>query len=240
LPLPCALLFLTTEYKLPPLAQGVQMFHSSITRALLTSCLLAGGLACFGQTPDPAPANAVPAPTLNSAPLVYVPLTQSERARRYAKSLFSLEAIGRSAAGAGIQQLTNTPREWGQGAEGYGRRFASSFGENMVRQTITYGLSSALDEDNRYFSSERTGFGSRTMYAAESTFLARRSDGTRKLSYSRIIGLVATAFISRAWQPPSERGLSHAAGSLATNVGTEISFNIAREFLPSLLHRHQN
>jgi len=216
------------------------MFHVPITRTLLASCLLAGGLACFGQTPDPETpaANAAPAAKLNSAPLVYVPLTQSERARRYAKSLFSVEAIGRAAAGAGLQQWTNTPREWGQGAEGYGRRFASAFGENVVRQTITYGLSSALDEDNRYFQSERSGFGSRTMYAVESTFLARRSDGTRKVSWSRITGLVATAFISRAWQPPSERGPSHAAGSLATNVGTEIGFNVVREFLPSLLHRH--
>ena len=225
------------------------MFHFPITRMLLTSCLLAGGLACFGQTPDPrpvsetpasepAPADTVPAAKLNSTPFVYVPLTQSERARRYAKSLFSIEAIGRSAAGAGLQQWTNTPREWGQGADGYARRFASSFGENVTRETIIYGLSSALDEDNRYFRSERTGFGSRSMYAVESTFLARRSDGTRKVSYSRIIGLVATAFISRAWQPPSERGPSHAAGSLATNVGTEIGFNVVREFLPSLLHRH--
>ena len=46
------------------------MFHSSITRVLLTSCLLTGGLACFGQTPDPpnasepAPADTVPAAKL--------------------------------------------------------------------------------------------------------------------------------------------------------------------------------
>lgn len=222
------------------------MFHFPISRTLLTSCLLAGGLACFGQTPDapsavdPAPAEAAPAPKLNAAPLVYIPLTQSERARRYAKSLFSVEAIGRSVVGAGLDQWTNTPREWGQGADGYARRFASSFGENVTRETIIYGLSSALDEDNRYFRSERTGFGSRSMYAVESTFLARRSDGTRKVSYSRIIGLVATAFITRTWQPPSERGPGHAAASMGTEVGSEIGFNIAREFLPTLLHRHQN
>jgi len=220
------------------------MFPVPITRTFLTSCLLAGGLACFGQTPappnaaEPAPAAAAPAPDRPSAPLVYTPLTQSERARRYAKSMFGMEAVGRAAAGAGIQQWTNTPHEWGEGAEGYGRRFANSFGENIVRQTIVYGVSSAIDEDNRYFRSERTGFGSRTMYAVESTFLARRSDGTRRLSYSRIIGLVATAFISRAWQPPSESGPSHAAGSLGTTVGTEIGFNIAREFLPGLLGHH--
>jgi hypothetical protein len=222
------------------------MFHFPISRTVLTSCLLAGGFACFGQTPDPRPvsetpaADAVPAPRLNSAPLVYIPMTQSERARYYVKSMFSLESFVRSGVGAGIRQWTNTPPEWGQGADGYARRFAHSFGENMVRQTITYGLSSALDEDNRYFRSERVGFGPRATYAVESTFLARRSDGTRKVSYSRIVGLVATAFISRTWQPPSIRGPSHAMGSLGSAVGSEIGFNIAREFLPSLLHRHQN
>ncbi len=220
------------------------MFHCSITRALVTSCLLAGGLACFGQTPDQANApeatatNAVPAPKLNAAPLVYIPMTQSERARHYVKSMFSLESFARSAAGAGLRQWTNTPPEWGQGADGYAKRFAHSFGENMVRQTITYGLADALGEDNRYFRSERTGFAPRTMYAVESTFLARRSDGTRRVSYSRIMGLVATAFISRTWQPPSLRGPGHAMGSLGTAVGTEVGFNVVREFLPSLLHRH--
>jgi hypothetical protein len=220
------------------------MFHIPITRTLLTSCFLAGALTCFGQTPDPpsavdpAPVETARAPKLNSAPLVYVPITQSERARHYAKSMFGVESFARSAVGAGLRQWTDTPVEWGQGADGYARRFAHSFGENMVRQTITYGISAAIDEDNRYFRSERTGFGPRTMYAVESTFLARHSDGTRKVSYSRIIGLVATAFISRTWQPPSLRGPGHAMGSLGTAVGSEIGFNIAREFLPSLLHRH--
>jgi hypothetical protein len=216
------------------------MFHFRITSALLTSCLLAGGLACFGQTPDPETptGNAVPAPKLNSAPLVYVPITQSERARHYVKSMFSIESFARSAAGAGLRQWTNTPPEWGQGADGYARRFAHSFGENMVRQTVTYGISTALDEDNRYFRSERTGVGSRIMYAVESTFLARHSDGTRRISYSRIIGLVATGFISRTWQPASLRGPSHAVGSMGTAAGTEIGFNVVREFLPDLFHRH--
>jgi hypothetical protein len=175
---------------------------------------------------------------LSATPLVYIPMTQSERARHYVKGMFGIEAFARSAVGAGLRQWTNTPPEWGQGADGYARRFAHSFGENMVRQTITYGVADALDEDNRYFRSERTGFGPRTMYAVESTFLARRPDGARRVSYSRIIGLVATAFISRTWQPPSLRGPGHAVGSLGTAVGSEVGFNIAREFLPSLLHRH--
>jgi hypothetical protein len=76
------------------------------------------------------------------------------------------------------------------------------------------------------------------MYAVESTFLAHRSDGARRLSYSRLGAALATAFISRAWQPPSTRGPEHALGSFGTTMGSEIGFNVVREFLPDLLHRH--
>jgi hypothetical protein len=165
-------------------------------------------------------------------------MTQAQRFRYYAKSMVSPEAILRAAAGAGLQQWTNTPPEWGQGPEGYWRRFDNSFGEHLMRQTITYGLSSILDEDNRFFRSEQGGFGRRTMYAVESTVMARHPDGTRHISYSRLGGLIATALISRSWQPPSVRGYQHAVGSFGTAFGTEVGFNVIRELIPNLLHRH--
>jgi len=189
--------------------------------ASLAFVLLAGAIGCWGQTP-PAPA---------AATLAYVAPTQSERLQHYLKSLVSPEAIARSAAGAGLQQLNNTPIEWGQGADGYLRRFANGYGEHLIRQTFLYGLSDALGEDNHYIRSERHGVGPRVMYAVESTFLARRSDGARRVSYSRLGAVLATAFISRAWQPPSTSGPEHAIGSFGTTMGTEIGFNVFRELV---------
>ena len=119
----------------------------------------------------------------------------------------------------------------GQSADGYFRRFGNSYGEHVIRQTIIYGLSSTLGEDNHYIRSERHGVGPRVIYAVESTFLARRSDGTRRLSYSRLGGALATAFISRAWQPPSVSGPQHAIGSFGSTMGSEIGFNVLREFV---------
>jgi hypothetical protein len=218
----------------------LQMFHFPSKTTLLTCWMFAGGFYCLGQVPV---TNAVPDPpaATSSTPATataYVPLTQHERFHRYVKSLVSLEALGRSVAGAGIQQWSDTPYEWRHGIDGYAKRFGNSYGEYIIRQSLTYGLSSALGEDNRYIRSDQTGFGHRTMYAVESTFLARRSDGTRRLSYSRLSAALATAFISRAWQPPSTRGPEHALGSFGTTMGSEIGFNVVREFLPDLLHRH--
>ena len=166
----------------------------------------------------------------------YVPLTQAERFRQYVKHMFSAESFLRSAAGAGINQALNVPHEWGQGAEGYGRRFASSYGSHIIQSTVMYGASTFLHEDNRYFRSGLTGFRPRVKYAIASSFLARHDDGTRHFSWSRIGSYVSEAAISRAWQPPSERGPTHAVDSFAIVLGVETGFNIAREFLPRFFH----
>jgi hypothetical protein len=169
---------------------------------------------------------------------LFKPMTQGERFQHYVKSTFSVESILRSAAGAGIHQATDTPHEWGQGAEGYGRRFGDSFAQQIMRQTLVYGASDLLHEDNRYIPSGESGAGARVKYAVASTFLARKDNGTRRFSYSRIGGTLAVAFISREWQPPSENKPRNAAASFGTTLGTEVGFNIAREFLPEVFRPH--
>jgi hypothetical protein len=165
-------------------------------------------------------------------------MTEGERFHHFVAGTFNIESVVRAAAGAAILQATNTPSECGQGGEGYARRFASDYAQHIIRQTIMYGASDVLHEDNRYLPSEQTGAMPRLKYAVESTFLARKDNGRRRLSYSRLGGIVATAFISREWQPASTRGPEHAASSIGTVVASEVGFNIAREFLPKLFHSH--
>jgi hypothetical protein len=168
----------------------------------------------------------------------FKPMTQSEQFHHYVKSTFSVDSLLRSAVGAGILQLSDTPREWGQGAEGYARRFGNSYAQQIMRQTIMYGASDLLHEDNRYVPSGKSGAGARLKYAVASTFLARKDDGTRRFSYSRIASTLSVAFISREWQPPSENRPQDAAASFGTVLGSEVGFNGAREFLPKVFRRH--
>jgi len=173
---------------------------------------------------------------LQPGPTLYVAPTQKERLHYYFQHMFSPESVLRSAAGAGINQAMNTPGEWGQGGEGYGRRFASSYAGHIVQATVMYGASAALHEDNRYFRSGESGAGVRLKYAITSTFMARHEDGSRHFSFSRVGSYAAAAGISRLWQPASTSGATNAASSFAINIGAEAGFNVAREFLPGILH----
>lgn len=184
-------------------------------------------------TPLSGEANRTSAPAALPA---YTPMTQNERLQYYFQHMFNVESVFRAAAGAGINQAMNTPSEWHQGAEGYGRRFASVYGGHIVQSTVMYGASAALHEDNRYFRSGETGFGARLKYALVSTFMARHDDGSRHFSLSRMSSYAATAAVSRAWQPPSTDKTLNALNGFGISVGVEAGFNVAREFLPGIFH----
>ena len=160
------------------------------------------------------------------------PITGGDRLRWYLKATISPLSFMTSAASAGFGQWRDRPKEWREGAEGYSLRFASSYGEHVVRETLVFGASSALHEDNRYLRSGESDFRLRIRYAVGSTFLARRDNGSRRLSFSRMGAFAGAALISRLWQPRSTRGPHSATVNFGTSIGIAAAFNIVREFWP--------
>jgi hypothetical protein len=198
--------------------------------AAVVLMLTAAGRVSTAQTADAAAATTPPNPPS------YVPMTASERFTTYLRQDVSLTSFVSSAASAGIGQWRDRPKEWKQGGEGFGLRYGSAFAQHITRETLTYGASSLLHEDNRYFASRRTGFGSRLEYALASTFLARHDDGTQHFSFSGIGGIGGAALISRAWQPHSTSTMRNAGISSAISIGVKAGFNVGREFVPRLFH----
>lgn len=170
-------------------------------------------------------------------PRQFTPMTRYERLGNYVSGLVSFESFVNAAGRAGLSQATNTPKEWGGGAEGYGERVGNIFAEHVIRRTLEYGASAALHEDNRYFVSGETGFFRRVKYAVIGTFLARHDNGSRSLSFSRIGGAAGAAFISREWQPPSTNSAGDGATAFGFSMGSQVGFNVFREFWPDMKRR---
>jgi hypothetical protein len=162
------------------------------------------------------------------------PMTQPERNRLYFKTMVNPLSFVKVGFSAGIDQANDKPTEWGQGASGYGRRFANILGQYSIQRTVTYGLGSALHEDNRYFNSGRQGFWPRTGYALTSGFLARHDDGSLHFSVSQVSGVAAGAFLARTWLPPSQSSASAGAVSFGISMASNIGFSVVKEFLPDL------
>jgi len=168
----------------------------------------------------------------------YVPLTTSERWKRYFVAALGPEAILNSAASAGILQWENTPKEWGGGAQAFGERFGNSMAQHVMRTTLEFGASAALHEDNRYFRSTDTGFWRRTKHAIASTFVAHNNAGGTHFAYSRFGSAAGASFISRIWQPRSTNSAGDGAVNFGTSIGVDVGLNLVREFLPRGVTKH--
>jgi hypothetical protein len=84
--------------------------------------------------------------------------TKRERFNRYVSRTVGPFSLLRTGLSAGIGQWQDHPEEWGQGASGYGKRYASGIGQNTIQQTVTYGLDEALGLDTGFEKSKRKGF----------------------------------------------------------------------------------
>ncbi len=169
--------------------------------------------------------------------LTYVRPTQKTKIRNYAFDAFGPYPIVGAAFAAGINQGQNTPPEWKQGAEGYGKRFASDFGIAAVTTTTRYALAQAFKEDTLYYRCECKGVFPRLGHAVISTFTARRGeDGHRVFSIPALVAPYAgTMTAVYAWYP----GRYEAADALRMGNYTLLGYiggNIALEFLYSGPH----
>lgn len=164
----------------------------------------------------------------------FQPLTPKERLKVYEKDLFSPFHVMMAGASAGLSQLQDVPAEWGQGAAGYARRFASYYAYAATASVLQMAGEDLLHEDNLYYGSGEQGFRKRVKYAVESSVLARSADGSRHFSISQVGSTAGAAFISRLWQPRSNDSAGDGAVSFGISMATNAGVNVLREFLPDI------
>ena len=137
-------------------------------------------------------------------------------------------ALGRVAAGAGVAQLRKTPRKYGGGASGFGKRLGAGFATNAVKTTVEHGVAARLHEDLNYHRSTKHGVAPRLEHALTSTVVTRNTKtGKRTPAVGRLAGHAAAgAFTQGALAAGS--GASTAGIGLAAEAGA----NVVREFAP--------
>jgi hypothetical protein len=165
------------------------------------------------------------------------PFTAKERLKVYTKDLISPFHFFIAGAQAGITQWQDSPHEWGQGAAGYGRRYANYYAYDTVSSYMQMILEDILHEDNYYYGSGYHGFWKRTKYAVKSSVLARGAGGTQHFSISQIGSTAGAAYVSRLWQPGPRDIAIDGTKSFGIALATNAGVNVLREFLPDA-YRH--
>jgi hypothetical protein len=141
---------------------------------------------------------------------------------------------------AGIEQADNEFSGYGQGAQGYGKRFGAAYADFVAGTFIGSAfLPVVLKQDPRYF---YKGTGSRThrlLYAMANAFVCKGDNGRWQPNYSSILGGVAAGGISNLYYPAKNRngaGLTFENAFIA--VGAGAIGNVIQEFFLRKLTPH--
>jgi hypothetical protein len=165
------------------------------------------------------------------------PLSVGDKFKTDVTQTLGLRGLLGAAVGASIGQGTNTPGEWGQGGGAYGKRFASSVAGSLSRQTLSFGLESALHEDPRYFPSTQHTKKARIWNVVKQTFFTRTDSGRSSFAYATVISAFGTGQLVNAWQPDSNNNFSDGIERGFISLGLDAASNLMQEFIPKFRPR---
>lgn len=141
---------------------------------------------------------------------------------------------------AGIGQADDSYPEWGQGVQGYAKRFGGAYSDAFIGNFFGNAvLTVVLHEDPRYFQ-KGTGTGvHRFLWAAASTVWCKRDNGKWGPNYANVGGNLIGSAIARAYYPVSERTVSDTISDGLTVSAEGIVGSEVIEFWPDMVRHYK-
>jgi hypothetical protein len=136
-------------------------------------------------------------------------------------------------ASAGVEQAQNHFNGYGQGTEGYAKRFGAGYADT-VSGTFIGGaiLPSLLKQDPRFFYKATGSFRVRFLYALAASVVCKGDNGHWQANYSNVLGNLASGGISNLYYPDQDRngaGLTFENGAIG--IATGAVANLLQEFV---------
>jgi hypothetical protein len=139
---------------------------------------------------------------------------------------------------AGLSQARNTNPGFGQGAEGYFKRFGASYLDtadgNLWGNAI---LPIVFKEDPRYLRIGSGTFTHRFLYSAATTIWCRRDNGSWGPNYANVLGNFISGGISNAYYPAADRGFGQTVDGALTVTAEGVVGAEFVEFWPDISRR---
>lgn len=203
------------------------------TRFALLALLFASSL-CSAQTFKESLAKSL---TVNGPfePGRYTPLSGQERWKRWVSedggsASLHVESIGTAA----YLQTFNVPAAWNRNWGGYARRLGSSYGGNLIQNTMHESFAAAEGTDPRYFACGCKGIFRRGGHVFKMSLLTYNRGGHLTLDLPQITSIYGSSMIQAMWYPKHYTALVQGvqAGHIEAGfIGTE---HLVQEFAPEL------
>src|SRR5215472_3875268 len=125
-----------------------------------------------------------------------------------------------SAASAGLGQAFNWQAGYGQGAEGYAKRFGASMARSASNNFLgTFLLASILRQDPRFFVRGRLTFVQAVKYSLFRIVITRRDSGEQTVNSSGLLGPLAGEALATTYLPIEDRTVGNTLLRYSADLG---------------------
>jgi hypothetical protein len=169
-----------------------------------------------------------------------IPLSAGQKYQLFFKSATDPWPFLLAGFGAGIDQADDSFPEYGQGMEGYAKRFGAAYTDyftgNLLGNAV---LASLMKEDPRYFQKGTGSYTRRFLWAATSTVWCKRDNATWGPNYANVLGNLMGAAVSNLYYPEADRTVGGTLGRGFTVTAQAIVGSEVIEFWPDIVRHHR-
>jgi hypothetical protein len=165
------------------------------------------------------------------------PLTWKQKFSTTARGTFDPYEFVINGVLAGIRQAHDAYPGYGEGLEGYGKRYAAAFADGVDENMMVGGVfPSILRTDPRYYQLSHGRFWRRVGYAVSRIAVTRTDSGRNVFNVSEFTGAGVAAGISNLYYPHSDASIDSTLTNWGTELGVDAFGNELKEFWPDI-HR---
>jgi hypothetical protein len=165
-------------------------------------------------------------------------LSSEQKFHLFVRNTFEPVTIVSSAFYAGLDQAEDTDPTFGQGAEGYGKRLGAELADRVSSDFFhTFVFPVIFRQDPRYYRLGEGKTSARVGHALTHIFVAHGDSGKKMFNYSEWMGTTASVALGNTYHPGNRRGVGPASERIAVSVGSDVGFDLLREFWPELVRK---
>jgi hypothetical protein len=158
-----------------------------------------------------------------------------EKFKLAANNSVSLATVGAALAGSAFGQAINSPEGYGQGGEGYAKRFGADMARSASANMFgVFLISSIMHEDPRFYVKKHLTFKQSVKYAAVRVFYTRSDSGDQVVNYGGLLGPLAAEGLANTYYPEGNRDFSSTMIRYASDEGWTFAGNILRQYWPKI------
>jgi hypothetical protein len=165
-------------------------------------------------------------------------LTAPEKFRLFVTNNVEPVTFVATAFNSGLAQAQNQDRMFGQGADGYAKRYGAALTDDVAGDFLHTFLFSVISrQDPRYYRQLEGSTTTRLSHALSHVLVAKADSGAKIFNFPEWMGTTSMVFLSNVYHPGNAQGLRPAARRIGVNIATDAASDVVREFWPEIVRK---